>query len=154
LDFTASSFVSWSYTVSAASGSPSWRSRVGTWIEIGSTSAPGASPSADTTHALESVTTITLAIGEPRLYEGMDRSFTMITREQFGMAELVERTGVPAPSIHHYLRMGLLPRPKQVATNRFAYDRRHEQALLLIRLLRERRRLSLQVIRRVLPQLL
>ena len=70
------------------------------------------------------------------------------------MAELVERTGVPAPSIHHYLRMGLLPRPKQVATNRFAYDRRHEQALLLIRLLRERRRLSLEVIRRVLPQLL
>lgn len=70
------------------------------------------------------------------------------------MAQLVERTGVPAPSIHHYLRMGLLPRPKQVAPNRFAYDRRHEQALLLIRLLRERRRLSLQVIRRVLPQLL
>jgi AcrR family transcriptional regulator len=70
------------------------------------------------------------------------------------MAELVERTGVPAPSIHHYLRMGLLPRPKLVAPNRFAYDQRHEQALLLIRLLRERRRLSLNVIRRVLPELL
>jgi AcrR family transcriptional regulator len=70
------------------------------------------------------------------------------------MAELVERTGVPAPTIHHYLRMGLLPRPKLVAPNRFAYDQRHEQALLLIRLLRERRRLSLQVIRRVLPELL
>jgi AcrR family transcriptional regulator len=78
----------------------------------------------------------------------------MITREQFGMAELVERTGVPAPSIHHYLRMGLLPRPRLVAPNRFAYDQRHEQALLLIRLLRERRRLSLNVIRRVLPELL
>jgi len=70
------------------------------------------------------------------------------------MAELVERTGVPAPSIHHYLRMGLLPRPKLIAPNRFAYDQRHEQAVLLIRLLRERRRLSLGVIRQVLPELL
>jgi AcrR family transcriptional regulator len=78
----------------------------------------------------------------------------MVVRERFGLGELVERTGIPAPTIHHYVRRGLLPRPRRVSSNRFAYDRRHEHALLLIRVLRERRRLPLSVIRRVLPELL
>ena len=42
----------------------------------------------------------------------------------------------------------------RAAPNRFVYDDRHVQALRLIRLLRERRRLGLATIGRILPQLL
>lgn len=70
------------------------------------------------------------------------------------IAELVDSTGVPAATIHYYLRNGLLPMPARVAPNRFAYDERHVQGLRLIRTLRERRRLSLPMIKRILPDLL
>jgi AcrR family transcriptional regulator len=72
----------------------------------------------------------------------------------FTIRDLVQRTQVPATTIHHYQRLGLLPEPHRVARNRFAYDDRHVQALRLIRLLRERRRLGLPAIGRILPQLL
>jgi AcrR family transcriptional regulator len=70
------------------------------------------------------------------------------------IAELVDSTGVPAATIHYYLRNGLLPMPVRTAPNRFSYDDRHVQGLRLIRTLRERRRLSLPMIRRILPDLL
>ena len=38
------------------------------------------------------------------------------------------RTGVPAASIHHYRRLGLLPEPERAARNRFVYDQRHVEA--------------------------
>ena len=66
---------------------------------------------------------------------GVDATFTL--------RDLVERTRVPATTIHHYQRLGLLPPPDRAAWNRFVYDDRHVQALRLIRLLRERRRLGL-----------
>jgi AcrR family transcriptional regulator len=72
----------------------------------------------------------------------------------FTLRDLVERTRVPATTIHHYQRLGLLPPSARVAPNRFVYDDRHVQALRLIRLLRERRRLGLAAIGRILPQLL
>ena len=72
----------------------------------------------------------------------------------FTLGDLVQRTRVPATTIHHYQRLGLLPPPDRVARNRFVYDDRHVQALRLIRLLRERRRLGLATIGRILPQLL
>src|SRR5438105_184454 len=72
----------------------------------------------------------------------------------FTIADLVSLTGVPPATIHYYLRGGLLPRPKRAAPNRFAYDERHVQGLKLIRSLRERRGLSLAMIRRILPELL
>ena len=78
----------------------------------------------------------------------------MVIRPQYSIGELVERTGVPATTIHHYRHLGLLPPPDAIAANRFAYDERHVQALRLIRLLRERRHLSLETIRDVLPELL
>lgn len=78
----------------------------------------------------------------------------MIARERFTMAELVERTGTTPATVRHYLDLGLLPRPQRVAGNRYLYDSRHEQAIRLIRLLRERRKLSLAQIRRLLPELL
>lgn len=77
----------------------------------------------------------------------------MVARDRFPIAELARRSEVPPATIHHYLRAGLLPPPQRVATNRFLYDERHVQALRLIRILRERRRLSLRAIRRVLPDL-
>jgi AcrR family transcriptional regulator len=78
----------------------------------------------------------------------------MVSRPQYTIGELVERTGVPATTIHHYRTLGLLPPPDALSANRFAYDERHVQALRLIRLLRERRQLSLETIRDVLPELL
>ena len=72
----------------------------------------------------------------------------------FPVSELAARTGVPVPTIHAYLRRGLLPAPIRVAENRFLYDRRHVEALGLVRLLRERRHLSLDTIKEMLPGLL
>ncbi|MGH9068100.1 MAG: TetR family transcriptional regulator [Acidimicrobiales bacterium] len=73
--------------------------------------------------------------------------------ERYSMAELVRRSGVKPATIRHYIGMGLLPAPHRVAANRFLYDRRHEQALRMVRLLRERRQLPLAEIRRLLPRL-
>lgn len=77
----------------------------------------------------------------------------MSTGERFTMSELVARTAVRPATIRHYVRLGLLPSPQRVAPNRFLYDRRHEQTLRLVRLLRERRHLPLSQIRRILPSL-
>lgn len=70
------------------------------------------------------------------------------------MAELLERTGVPAATIRYYLGLGLLPEPVRVSANRFLYDERHAELLRLIRLVRERRGLSIEAIGKVLPELL
>lgn len=77
----------------------------------------------------------------------------MTTGEPFSMGELVRRTGVHPATVRHYLSLGLLPSPQRAAANRFLYDRRHEQALRVVRLLRERRKLSLTEIARMLPSL-
>ncbi|MGH3494983.1 MAG: TetR family transcriptional regulator, partial [Sciscionella sp.] len=70
------------------------------------------------------------------------------------LSELVERTGVPASTVHHYLRAGLVPPPTRSASNRFDYDERHIRALRLIRVLRERKGLGLEEIAAELPALL
>lgn len=49
------------------------------------------------------------------------------------LSELVERSGVPASTIHHYRRAGMIPPPVREAANRFAYDQRHLDALVEIR---------------------
>ena len=71
----------------------------------------------------------------------------------FSIRELVQQSGVPVATIHHYRRLGLLPPAEEVAPNRFLYDRRHLHALLLIRRLRERE-LSLDAIAEILPDLM
>lgn len=70
----------------------------------------------------------------------------------FGIAALVARTDVPASSIHHYLRLGLVPQPERTAPNRFVYDDRHIAALGIIRSLRRHGR-TLEEIRVVMPNL-
>jgi AcrR family transcriptional regulator len=77
-----------------------------------------------------------------------------VDMEALSIADLVSRTGVPPATIHYYLRHGLLPRPKRLAPNRFAYDERHVQGLRLIRTLRDQRGLSLAMIKRILPELM
>ena len=70
------------------------------------------------------------------------------------LSELVERTGVPRSTVHHYLKAELIPPPSHSAVNRFGYDERHVTSLRLIRVLRERRGLSLDEIAAELPVLL
>jgi AcrR family transcriptional regulator len=72
----------------------------------------------------------------------------------FPVSALASQTGVKVPTIHAYLRQGLLPPPVRAAENRFLYDRRHVEALGLIRLLRERRHLPIETIKELLPTLL
>jgi AcrR family transcriptional regulator len=72
----------------------------------------------------------------------------------FPLATLVERTGVPASTIHHYRRSGLLPEPGKDAGNRLIYDERHVKAVCGIRLLREQRAVPLKDIGQLLPDLL
>ena len=70
------------------------------------------------------------------------------------MSELVERTGVAAATVRYYLASGLLPPPRRAKSNRFLYDERHVEVIRLIRLLQDRRSLSLETIGRMLPDLL
>jgi AcrR family transcriptional regulator len=72
----------------------------------------------------------------------------------FPLATLVERTGVPASTIHHYRRLGLLPEPGLDRGKRLVYDDRHVRAVRAIRLLREQQALPLEEIRRRLPGVL
>lgn len=74
--------------------------------------------------------------------------------DRFSMAELTERTGVPASTVHHYVRRGLLPPPVRVAAKHFLYGPEHVDALRVIRHLRRRQRLPLARIAEVLPAIL
>lgn len=55
------------------------------------------------------------------------------TAPTLSLSELVERTGVPASSIHYYRRAGLIPPPQRQAANRFLYDESHVVAILALR---------------------
>lgn len=70
------------------------------------------------------------------------------------LSQLVEASGVPASTIHHYRREGLIPPPERAAANRFCYHQEHIDALALIRLMRERRGMSLDQIAAALPELM
>jgi AcrR family transcriptional regulator len=61
---------------------------------------------------------------------------------------------VAAATVRYYLASGLLPPPRRAKTNRFLYDERHVEVIRLIRLLQDRRNLSLDTIGRMLPDLL
>lgn len=74
--------------------------------------------------------------------------------DRFSMGELVDRTGVPASTVHHYIRRGLLPPPERVAAKHFLYGLEHVDALVVIRDLRRHRGLSLAKIAEVLPGVL
>jgi AcrR family transcriptional regulator len=70
------------------------------------------------------------------------------------LGQLVVLSGVPASTVHHYRRLGLLPAPMAGRPGRFAYGEGHLRALKLIRELREERGMSLDQIKVLLPALL
>lgn len=49
------------------------------------------------------------------------------------LSDVVARTGVPASTIHHYRRSGLIPPPLRHSANRFLYDERHVEAVQALR---------------------
>lgn len=70
------------------------------------------------------------------------------------MSDVVAMTGIPPSTIRYYIATGLVPSGHRLAANRHRYDERHVEALRLVTLLKERRGLSVEAIRSVLPDLL
>lgn len=73
---------------------------------------------------------------------------------QLTLGTVVALSGVPASTVHHYRRIGLMPAPDVSRPGRFAYSEQHLRALQLIRELREERGMPLCQIKEVLPGLL
>jgi len=70
------------------------------------------------------------------------------------MSEVVARTGIAPSTIRYYITTGLVPPGFRVAANRHLYDERHVESLRLVQLLKERRHLPVEAIRKILPDLL
>ena len=66
------------------------------------------------------------------------------------MRELAEASGVPAPTIKHYLREGLLPEPVKTSRNMAYYPPEFVDRIRLIKQLQEERYLPLKAIKEVL----
>jgi DNA-binding transcriptional MerR regulator len=68
------------------------------------------------------------------------------------MGELAEASGVPAATIKHYLREGLLPEPVRTSRNMAYYPEEFVERIRLIKQLQEERFLPLRVIRSMLDE--
>lgn len=68
----------------------------------------------------------------------------------FRIAELSRRTGTPRETIHYYVRIGLLRKPKKSSKNMAWYDDGHVEQLKLIKRLRTESYLPLSVIKKML----
>jgi DNA-binding transcriptional MerR regulator len=68
------------------------------------------------------------------------------------MRELAEASGVPAPTIKHYLREGLLPEPVKTSRNMAYYPPEFVDRIKLIKRLQEERFLPLKAIKTVLEE--
>jgi len=68
------------------------------------------------------------------------------------MGELAEASGVPAPTIKHYLREGLLPEPVKTSRNMAYYPPEFVARIKLIKRLQEERFLPLKAIKNVLDE--
>jgi DNA-binding transcriptional MerR regulator len=68
------------------------------------------------------------------------------------MRELAEASGVPAPTIKHYLREGLLPEPVKTSRNMAYYPTEFVDRIKLIKRLQEERFLPLKAIKTVLDE--
>jgi DNA-binding transcriptional MerR regulator len=68
------------------------------------------------------------------------------------MGELAEASGVPAPTIKHYLREGLLPEPVKTSRNMAYYPPEFVDRIRLIKRLQEERYLPLKAIKAVLDE--
>ncbi len=70
--------------------------------------------------------------------------------ELLRMGELAEASGVPAATIKHYLREGLLPEPHKTSRNMAYYPPEFVDRIRLIKQLQEERFMPLRVIRELL----
>jgi DNA-binding transcriptional MerR regulator len=68
------------------------------------------------------------------------------------MGELAEASGVPAPTIKHYLREGLLPEPVKTSRNMAYYPAEFVDRIKLIKQLQEERFMPLKAIKSVLDE--
>jgi len=68
------------------------------------------------------------------------------------MGELAEASGVPAPTIKHYLREGLLPEPVKTSRNMAYYPLEFVDRIKLIKRLQEERFMPLKAIKSVLDE--
>jgi len=68
------------------------------------------------------------------------------------MRELAAASGVPAPTIKHYLREGLLPEPVKTSRNMAYYPPEFVERIKLIKRLQEERYLPLKAIKTVLDE--
>lgn len=68
------------------------------------------------------------------------------------MRELAEASGVPSPTIKHYLREGLLPEPVKTSRNMAYYPPEFVDRIKLIKRLQEERFLPLKAIKNVLDE--
>jgi DNA-binding transcriptional MerR regulator len=68
------------------------------------------------------------------------------------MGELAEACGVPAPTIKHYLREGLLPEPVKTSRNMAYYPPEFVDRIKLIKRLQEERFMPLKAIKSVLDE--
>ena len=73
-------------------------------------------------------------------------------RRLLRMGELAEASGVPAATIKHYLREGLLPEPHKTSRNMAYYPPEFVDRIRLIKQLQEERFMPLRVIREVLDE--
>jgi DNA-binding transcriptional MerR regulator len=72
--------------------------------------------------------------------------------ELLRMGELAEASGVPAPTIKHYLREGLLPEPVKTSRNMAYYPPEFVDRIKLIKRLQEERFMPLKAIKSVLEE--
>lgn len=72
--------------------------------------------------------------------------------ELLRMGQLAEASGVPAATIKHYLREGLLPEPVKTSRNMAYYPPEFVERIRLIKQLQEERFMPLKAIREVLDQ--
>ena len=68
------------------------------------------------------------------------------------MKELAEASGVPGPTIKHYLREGLLPEPVKTSRNMAYYPPEFVDRIRLIKQLQEERFMPLKAIKQVLDE--
>jgi DNA-binding transcriptional MerR regulator len=77
---------------------------------------------------------------------------TPVQNELLRMGELAAASGVPAPTIKHYLREGLLPEPVKTSRNMAYYPPEFVDRIKLIKRLQEERFMPLKAIKSVLDE--
>jgi DNA-binding transcriptional MerR regulator len=73
-----------------------------------------------------------------------------MAKKRIKIKELVDKTGVTRPTIYHYVREGLLPKPKKTARNMALYDPDCVERVLLIKGLQTQHRRSLAEVKAML----